>query len=96
MPLPTHPGDLFTWNKTHGVAWVSDFPSFKEPTWGTCGPVSGQMWSDACDMGFKVKSHRTGQEVLFVLENEERGEDGVVAWNYRSANGHLTVRIYND
>lgn len=101
MAIPEHPGEMFSWFRDHGVAMVSDFPRLprvtgQPPVWGTCGPVVGQVWSDACDLGFMIKSQRTGRSVLFLLENDERSEDGVVAWNYRSEDGAVTVRIYND
>jgi hypothetical protein len=76
--IPTHDGALFTWTGKTGVTEAS-----------TLGPAyAGRVWRDACDMGFNVKSRRTGRNVTFYYAHSvgENVED-VEAFVYRDAQG---------
>jgi len=43
--------------------------------------VFHQVYSDACDEGLTLISHRTGEEVDYVVIEEERANDGeIVSW----------------
>jgi len=74
--VPVHCGSIFTWERTHGVTSVSTI----------IGKIDARIWSDSSDEGFIVKSHRTGVNVLFVLEEVLRETDGDVrCWVYTPA-----------
>lgn len=85
--LPVHDGSKFDWHAQTGVTEAS-----------TLGPrFSGRVWSDSSDLGFVVRSHRTGRKVLFTLESVEHDKlsGDVLCGVYRSADG-VVVRVYND
>ena len=39
-------------------------------------PFLNQLYKDAVDVGFVMKSHKTGEEVMFCLDKEHRDTDG--------------------
>lgn len=88
LEIPTHEGHKFTWGDGTGVAEASDF--------GPHGTVwMAQVWSDACDVGFNIRSHKTGSVKLFTLVNEESHEGELVSWVFRSEDG-VEVVVLND
>ncbi len=84
--VPVHDGNKFHWYDGIGSADTSDLYPV----------VSRRLYADACDVGFYVKSHRTGHVVLFtyVKTNKAYGDD-ITSWTYESAAG-VRIVIYND
>src|SRR5262249_44584488 len=46
--------------------------------------IFGQLYADAADVGFVLHSERTGVEVPFYLEREEKWDGEVLAWHFRA------------
>ena len=88
--LPVHDGSLFTWHTGVGAIEVSDLER-NEPL----HRIYGCVWTDACDMGFKVRSHRTGVEKVFVYQSLVEHEGETVLWIYRSEDGQV-IQVHND
>ena len=85
--LPVHDGSKFDWHGHTGVTEAS-----------TLGPqFTGRVWPDSADLGFAVRSHRTGRKMLFTLESEEHDKytGDILCTTYRSTND-IVIRIYND
>jgi len=58
--LPTYDARLFTWDGGKGLTEASDMHLAP-------GVVPGKrVWNDACDVGFYVRSPKTGTTKLFV------------------------------
>ena len=55
--LVTHDGSLFTWLGNEGSIEVSDLGKLQ---------FYGQVFDDAADVGFFIRSHRTGTKKLFI------------------------------
>ncbi len=79
------------------VAEDSDF--------GPNGIPLGRVYDDACDIGFTLRSHQTGREIVFATwETKKNGEGDVLYTEYRPApyqsglNGlsDLKVHVLND
>lgn len=88
MSPPTHDGSKFTWRNGHGSCELSDFmPSH----------FSGRVWSDAADVGFYIRSHKTGASKLFLFREEHKdGEGDVTHWVFAEHGGPTVVTIFND
>jgi hypothetical protein len=82
------------------VAEASDFGSSFED-------LFSRVYDDACDVGFKLRSDKTGKEVIYYFEKEERDnvENELVAWVFTPASESIrevsqasgtSVKIYND
>jgi hypothetical protein len=63
----------------------------------------GRVYDDACDTGLTLVSQRTGREVVFVVEREDRDAEGdVTLWKLEPADRRLrrgattTMTIFND
>lgn len=60
----------------------------------------GQVYNDACDEGFTLISHRTGNEVIVAMHEIKRDHDGdVQAWIYKSVwprDANITLMVFND
>lgn len=85
--VPIHSGENITWNGTCGIVDASDLG----------GKVDDRVWADACDVGFKVRSNRTGKEVLFIQDAVITNSDGEVeATVYKSQDGRITIKVVND
>lgn len=60
----------------------------------------GQVYDDACDLGFTIISAKTGKGAVFVENDPEKDAEGdVLAWNFKcitSGLTHLKAVIYND
>lgn len=86
--LPIHDGSKFTWKDGHGCIEASDLGR----------GYTGRVWQDACDVGFIVRSHKTGAEKLFVYAGglSSSGDvSDVYGFRYDSDDGiHITV--FND
>jgi len=85
--LPTHDGRSFSWEGNTGYAEVSDL--------GRGADVAGRAFPDACDMGFYVRSHKTGARKLFLETGVRRLDGDVISWIYTTDDG-FTVEIFND
>jgi len=81
----------FTWTGNNGVSFLTDL----------CGP-NGQLFSrlydDACDVGFDVRSEKTGRAVTFVLHEQTNSDP--CEWVFHSVDGfarfgRYTIRVLN-
>ncbi len=88
--LPEHSGRRFTWTGRVGVADESDLGS----------PYFSQVWEDACDVGFRVRSHATSKVITFVYHRIVRpsGDDSDnYALVFRAIDDSgLEVHVIND
>ena len=93
LSCPIYPSKVFTWNRNSGCTDVSDLSVYTSPQWS-------QLFDDACDVGFGIRSDRTGHVVRFSLGREEfsgHGEDReVVGWNFLSMCGKYKIFVAND
>ncbi len=67
----------------------------------TLGGAAGwlaRVWSDSCDLGFLVRSPKTGAVLLFTLTSEDKGlRDGETqAWTFTSVEGDIRIVVLND
>jgi len=85
--VPVHSGSKFDWHGGVGATEASTLG----PRW------SGRVWPDAADVGFVVRSHRTGKTMLFTLESTEleKGSGDTLCEVFRSEAG-VVIRVYND
>lgn len=92
--LPVIDGSRVTWTGLNGCIEVSDFDA------GARAQPWARVWNDACDVGFWVRSHRTGRRELFTFDNVETKDGDVIAWTFVSrpdARGRrCSVVILND
>lgn len=89
---PVHNARNFNWCGTYGSCEASDLAPLGVKWFG-------RVWQDACDVGMVLHSPRTGNDVLFLLKEEERsqGPDGdMISWIFESSDGSFTARVYND
>jgi hypothetical protein len=78
----------FAWKGNEGVAFASDL--------GT--QFRNRIWQDSCDVGFKVKSPKTGRTVLFIEATSPVMVEGEVsAWVFRSYReaSVITITVFN-
>lgn len=57
LKIPTHDAHLFTWSAKRGVV--------EESTLGPC--YFDRVFDDACDVGFRVRNPKNGNERLFTF-----------------------------
>jgi hypothetical protein len=78
--------DRFSWKDGHGLADASEI-----------GAESiGLIWNDKIDVGFYIRSEKTGKEKIFYLKSVQRDEDGtILIWNYIDDFGCIKVTIFN-
>lgn len=92
MTAPIHTSDFFTVHGKSLITEISDLPR----------PVMGQIYTDACDLGFFVKSERTGKIEGFRMREEKRDVDGdIQVWilepvNFTLRNKGVEVHVLND
>ena len=63
-----------------------------------------QLWNDACDQGFVMKSERTGERVLFYFTHTDMNGREIAGWNFKVVSNNkmsvaqraMTVLIIND
>jgi hypothetical protein len=66
--------------------------------------VLRQLWNDSMDLGFGIRSEKSGRVVLFTLKNIKRDEDNdILQWEFEVYNPNnspilqgLTATILND
>jgi hypothetical protein len=78
----------FSWVGKQGAAEVSSLSQF-EPQ---------RVWSDSCDLGFVVRSTRTGADVLFLLASEILDSEGSLSgWRFVAEGERgLEIMVVND
>lgn len=85
--VPVYDGTLFVW-KREGVGYV-DVSALNYVPWY-------RLYDDAADVGFYVRSHKTGDKKLFVLEKTAKNEGEIVAWTFISDDNKVRLTIFND
>jgi hypothetical protein len=93
--IPVHSSRMFTWGGDNftghiGLVDASDFGSSR---------IAGQIYDDACDVGFIVHSERTGKDELFFHANSYRDTDGELRHDTfvnRPTKPMITIKIFND
>lgn len=92
LETPVHGSALFSWTRGVGYAELSTLSSIRR-AWD-------RVWRDACDVGFRIRSQRTGCIKLFVLDVAETKRDSegeVTSWTFRShPDREFTIEIFND
>jgi hypothetical protein len=83
----------FTYHQGTFVCEDSDF--------GKVGLIDrlGQVYDDACDLGFTIVSQKTGREVVFAQDGEDRRDGEVMGWRFVCVTpGHKNLKalIIND
>lgn len=89
LPLTCVPVTCFTWSGLIGASEASCLPEH----------LVSRVYRDACDVGFLVRSPRSGRTLLFTAVDRERDAEGeLVADVFRAndAGRTLTIRIFND
>lgn len=87
--IPVHRGSLFMWYHKSGAADVSMIH------YSCGGQIYSRIYDDACDMGFYIESHRTGQRVLFTLTKVQKDREGeIMFWEFKSRDG-IEVTLFN-
>lgn len=64
----------------------------------------GRVYDDACDVGLTLVSHKTGRQIVFVVEHQERDREWELLFEdllpadlrVRREMPNLKVRIFND
>jgi len=82
-------GRIFMWKGNCGACDASDI----------MGVVLHQrIWDDSCDVGFFVKSHKTGRKVLFTHTKDVHFKGELIKSVYTSYDSDREIRlyIYND
>mgnify|MGYP006957753019 CR=1 FL=1 len=88
LSIPSYSSDLFSWYMGNGYTEISDLP---------CAPAACQVYDDACDVGFNVRSERTGKVMLFTLSEVSQDKEGDISdWVYVSTNGKHKIVVVND
>ena len=88
--------NLFTFCKDTKtlVAEISDLEANCGRAWLT------RLYNDACDIGFAIRSEKTGKVIRFSLSNEEKDREGdLVAFHFSPVETNSGVRevvIFND
>lgn len=72
------PSDLFT---VVGTEFVQEKSTLQANASDNC--AFGQVYDDACDVGFVVVSKKSGNHAVFVHSHTERDREGeIVAWKF--------------
>lgn len=62
---------------------------------GRTRAVFDAVYDDACDEGFVLVLHKTGDEITFVIDEIDRGsEDDIAGWNLIPINRRSGLRDY--
>jgi hypothetical protein len=48
-------------------------------------PHDGRVYDDACDTGFIMVSHITGDAILFINEGHDLNGDEIAGWHYKAS-----------
>lgn len=94
LNVPCYDGAGFDWHGAKlarkGFAEASSLglPPGKEP--------GERVWADSADVGFVVRSHRTGVEALFTLVGPEYVFEGQVSGWYFVSDAGVGITVFND
>lgn len=86
--IPELGGRQITWTagRNHGTLFASDIRV----------NLNTRIYDDACDVGFYVKSHRTGVRVLFTALNQEVYDTEMQMYEGFAPGGRrLTIMVFN-
>lgn len=86
--VPVHDGSKFTWHGNVGYTEVSDLGR----------GYTGRVWKDAMDVGFIIRSHKTGVEKLFVYAcafSKSQDISDVDSFRYDAEDGTKVI-VFND
>jgi hypothetical protein len=56
----------------------------------------GRAYNDSCDEGLTMVSSRTGDELVFVVENVDYMDGDLRLWELKSVDGRFTATVFND
>lgn len=99
--VPVYDGSLFTWARVvngpkvleHSGRGMVEASCLRMQPWT-------RLWNDAADVGFQVRSHRTGKVRVFVMTKEARNDEGEVThWelaSYDDIDNPLFITVFND
>jgi hypothetical protein len=95
LSVPQYDGKLFSWKGNEASVEASDLYVKGARS------IDELVWRDSYDFGFEVKSHRTGEVVLFVWEETCDNDGEITHWRYRAhlpggAVSDLTIVVFND
>lgn len=89
--VPLYVGNLFSWFTGKGTVEAS--------TLGRAQPWT-RLWADACDVGFQIKSPKTGQVRVFTMTREVRDNEGEVThWEFASCDdptSAVDITVFNE
>lgn len=86
--VPTHSSSSVLWSKNHGQVDISALVE-------QCERFTNRVWPDSCDVGFWMKSHKTGVNVLFLLESQKLKDGEIVSWEFTSQDGRFRITVFN-
>lgn len=90
LMIPTYQADTISWTGNKGAVEASTL---------TRGQlvVGSRIWSDSMDVGFHLHSPRTDKSLLFTLVDEEKQQDEVIGWSFKSyPDPKFEVFVFND
>jgi hypothetical protein len=77
-----------TYHSTRDLHWDKETRCFSAEMStlqrGLMTPTDGRVYDDACDVGFILISHKTGDAMLFVLDHEDMNGDEVAGYVYKA------------
>jgi hypothetical protein len=90
--VPCHAGALFYWKPDgQGCVEISTLSSQR-----LSRDVHKKLWENNDDVGFTIISHKSGEELLFVMTDEKRRAGELVWWKYQSCEGAIIITVFND
>lgn len=88
--IPVHSTKQFSYNKTDKT-FVTEASSLGKTN------LFDRLYPDACDVGFWLKSHKTGKQILFFLVDEiKNADDELTGWRFMSFHSLYFLIIFND
>ncbi len=87
--VPIYDGNLFCWKGTKGTTEASMLERMLD-----C-PLQ-PLYESTTDLGFVVKSHKSGKKKLFILEKVIYDKEDLLLWELRSGCGGITITVFND
>lgn len=96
LPVPTFSSSKFVWDKEYNKLTAE--ASCLSPA---SVPFCDRLYDDAMDVGFAIKSEKTGKVERFYLDHSEKDRDGDIQyWVCYPVNqqldGRVQVLIFND
>jgi len=56
-----------------------------------------RLYSDACDVGFELVSHKTGKKVVMYFSSRETNDGDILSWCFKPTDNHrFSVIVFND